>query len=284
MSTAAAAGWSKNRASWTGEKPSGDGSSGGKPAASSSPTRRTSPDRGGLGQVERAELADGVDHLIEAPVAGQQEGADPGVVDGGGTVGVGTEGGDRGRTIAGEDRLDERHGRTVPSNLPTPRRSGRFGRAAATSRSSRVRSRPVGGSIPVPWSIRWFKVVAVAEAVSYLVLLGASVAKHVFDMPGGRADHGPDPRADLPRRTCGSPCWCASELGWRLTTTLMVVVAAVIPLGGLVRRAAGSGRRGPGRSDARRRRLAVSGSGAGAGCWSPRARSTRPWPAPPASG
>jgi integral membrane protein len=83
----------------------------------------------------------------------------------------------------------------------------------------------------VPWSMRWFKVVAVAEAVSYLLLLGASVAKHVFDMPGAVPIMGP-----IHGLIFLTYLWLAllvrEELGWRLTTTL-VVVAAVIPLGGL---------------------------------------------------
>lgn len=84
----------------------------------------------------------------------------------------------------------------------------------------------------MPWSIRWFKVVAIAEAVSYLVLLGASVAKHVFDTPGAVPIMGP-----IHGLIFLTYLWLAllvrEELGWRLTTTLMVVVAAVIPLGGL---------------------------------------------------
>jgi integral membrane protein len=84
----------------------------------------------------------------------------------------------------------------------------------------------------VPWSVRWFKVVAVGEAVSYLLLLGASVAKHAFDMPGAVPIMGP-----IHGLIFLTYLWLAllvrDELGWRLTTTLMVVVAAVIPLGGL---------------------------------------------------
>lgn len=84
----------------------------------------------------------------------------------------------------------------------------------------------------MPWSIRWFKVVAVAEAVSYLVLLGASVAKHVFDMPGAVPIMGP-----IHGLIFLTYLWLAllvrDQLGWRLSTTLTVVVAAVIPLGGL---------------------------------------------------
>jgi integral membrane protein len=81
-------------------------------------------------------------------------------------------------------------------------------------------------------SIRRFKVVAVAEAVSYLVLLGASVAKHVFDVPGGVTLMGP-----IHGVVFLAFLWLAllvrEELGWELVTTLTVIVAAVVPLGGL---------------------------------------------------
>ena len=81
-------------------------------------------------------------------------------------------------------------------------------------------------------SIRRFKVVAIAEAVSYLVLLGASVAKHVFDMPEAVPIMGP-----IHGLIFLSYLWLAllvrEELGWNLTTTFMVIVAAVIPLGGI---------------------------------------------------
>ena len=135
----------------------------------------------------------------------------------------------------------------------------------------------------MPWSIRWFKVVAVAEAVSYLVLLGASVAKHVFDMPGAVPIMGP-----IHGLIFLTYLWLAllvrEELGWRLTTTLMVVVAAVIPLGGLYVERRVLADTTPTAPTPDVLPLAVSGSAASAGCSSPPARSTPPSPAPPASG
>lgn len=80
--------------------------------------------------------------------------------------------------------------------------------------------------------VRPFKVVAVAEAVSYLVLLGASVAKHVFDMPGAVPVMGPI-HGVIFLAYLYLALMVREQLGWRLTTTLMVIVAAVIPLGGL---------------------------------------------------
>lgn len=81
-------------------------------------------------------------------------------------------------------------------------------------------------------SIRRFKVVALAEAVSYLVLLGASVAKHAFDMPGAVQVMGPI-HGLIFLAYLYLALMVREELGWDLVTTLMVVVAAVIPLGGL---------------------------------------------------
>ena len=194
----------------------------------------------GLGEVERAELADGVDHRVEAPVASQQEGADPRIVASVGLVRMGSDGGDRRRRVACEDRLDQRHGRTVPRRPPPV--GPLVWPAVAPESIIEGPLAPRRREHPVPWSIRWFKVVAVAEAVSYLVLLGASVAKHVFDMPGAVPIMGP-----IHGLIFLTYLWLAllvrEELGWRLSTTLTVVVAAVIPLGGLYveRRRAGGG-------------------------------------------
>lgn len=80
--------------------------------------------------------------------------------------------------------------------------------------------------------VRPFKVVAVAEAVSYLVLLGASVAKHVFDMPGAVPVLGPI-HGVIFLAYLYLALMVREHLGWRLMTTLMVIVAAVVPLGGL---------------------------------------------------
>ena len=81
-------------------------------------------------------------------------------------------------------------------------------------------------------STRRFRAVAVAEAVSYLVLLAASVAKHVFGVPGAVAVVGP-----VHGVIFLAYLWLAlvvrEEQGWSRVTTLSVVVAAVVPLGGL---------------------------------------------------
>jgi integral membrane protein len=80
--------------------------------------------------------------------------------------------------------------------------------------------------------VRPFKVVAVAEAVSYLVLLGASVAKHVFDMPGAVPVMGPV-HGVVFLGYLYLALMVREELGWKLMTTATVIVAAVIPLGGI---------------------------------------------------
>jgi integral membrane protein len=80
--------------------------------------------------------------------------------------------------------------------------------------------------------VRPFKVVAVAEAVSYLVLLGASLAKHVFDMPGAVPIMGPV-HGVVFLAYLYLALMVREELGWRLMTTATVIVAAVIPLGGI---------------------------------------------------
>lgn len=81
--------------------------------------------------------------------------------------------------------------------------------------------------------IRWFRRMAVLEAVSYLVLLAASVAKHGFGVQGLVETIGPIHGVIfLVYLTLALAV--RSRLGWDSTTTLTVVIAAVIPLGGIV--------------------------------------------------
>jgi integral membrane protein len=83
----------------------------------------------------------------------------------------------------------------------------------------------------VPWSIRWFKVAALAEAVSYLVLLAASVAKRAADAPELVTVMGPI-HGVIFLAYLGLALSVREELRWNPWTTLMVVVAAVVPFGG----------------------------------------------------
>jgi integral membrane protein len=80
--------------------------------------------------------------------------------------------------------------------------------------------------------IRWFRGVAVVEAVSYLVLLAASVAKHAFGVQGLVETIGPV-HGVIFLVYLGLALAVRRPLGWDATTTGTVVIAAVIPLGGL---------------------------------------------------
>jgi integral membrane protein len=79
--------------------------------------------------------------------------------------------------------------------------------------------------------VRWFRVVALVEAVSYLVLLGAVVAKYGFDAPIGVRVMGPV-------HGCIFLVYAAlafsvrDQLRWSTQHTAVVLAAAVIPLGG----------------------------------------------------
>jgi integral membrane protein len=85
---------------------------------------------------------------------------------------------------------------------------------------------------PVP-SIRWFRMVALAEAVSYLALLGASVAKRTLDMPELVTVIGPI-HGLLFLTYVALALHVRERLGWNVWTTVMVVIAAAVPLGALV--------------------------------------------------
>ena len=81
--------------------------------------------------------------------------------------------------------------------------------------------------------IRWFRGVAVVEAVSYLVLLAASVAKHGFGVEGLVETIGPI-HGVIFLVYLALAVSVRRRLGWDSATTLTVVIAAVIPLGGIV--------------------------------------------------
>lgn len=82
-------------------------------------------------------------------------------------------------------------------------------------------------------SIRWFKVIALGEAVSYLVLLAASVIKRTLDMPELVTVVGPI-HGMIFLAYVAFALYVREPLGWNGWTTVMVVVAAVVPLGGLI--------------------------------------------------
>lgn len=82
-------------------------------------------------------------------------------------------------------------------------------------------------------SIRWFKVIALAEAVSYLVLLAASVVKRTLDMPELVTVIGPV-HGIVFLAYVALALYVREALAWNGWTTVMVVVAAVVPLGGII--------------------------------------------------
>jgi len=82
-------------------------------------------------------------------------------------------------------------------------------------------------------SIRWFKVIALAEAVSYLVLLFASVIKRTLDIPELVTVVGPI-HGVIFLAYVALALYIREQVGWNGWTTVMVIVAAVVPLGGLI--------------------------------------------------
>jgi len=81
--------------------------------------------------------------------------------------------------------------------------------------------------------IRWFRGVAVVEAVSYLMLLAASVAKHVFGVHGLVETIGPV-HGVIFLVYLGLALAVRRPLGWDPAATTTVVIAALVPLGALM--------------------------------------------------
>jgi len=101
---------------------------------------------------------------------------------------------------------------------------------------------PPAPSSPVSPAVRWFRVVALVEAVSYLVLLVAVVAKYGFDAPIGVRIMGPV-HGVIFLAYAGLAFTVRDQLRWSAQHTAAVLAAAVIPLGGyLVERSLTPGR------------------------------------------
>jgi integral membrane protein len=81
--------------------------------------------------------------------------------------------------------------------------------------------------------IRWFRGVAVVEAVSYLVLLAASIAKHLLGAQDLVAVLGPL-HGVIFLAYFGLALAIRTRVGWNWTTLGSVVVAAAIPFGAIV--------------------------------------------------
>ena len=92
---------------------------------------------------------------------------------------------------------------------------------------------PRPGAAMMRRMLRWFRIVALAEAVSYLVLLAAAVAKRALDAPARS-------RRSAPSTACSFLAYVGLAfavrpiLRWNPLTTAIVVVAAVIPFGAFV--------------------------------------------------
>jgi len=80
--------------------------------------------------------------------------------------------------------------------------------------------------------IRWFRVVAVVEAVSYLCLIGASVAKRALDIPVLVPIVGPI-HGVIFLVYFVIVVFVREELGWDTGRTLIALFAAVVPFGGI---------------------------------------------------
>ncbi len=81
--------------------------------------------------------------------------------------------------------------------------------------------------------LRWFRIVALAEATSFLLLLGASYAKHFHDEGLGVSVLGPI-HGLLFMAYLALALHGANEAGWSLRTTIWILVGAVVPFGGFV--------------------------------------------------
>lgn len=81
--------------------------------------------------------------------------------------------------------------------------------------------------------LRWFRIVALAEATSFLLLLVASYAKHVHDEGTGVSVLGPI-HGLLFMAYGVLALHSASEAGWSRRTTIWVLIGAVVPFGGFV--------------------------------------------------
>jgi integral membrane protein len=82
-------------------------------------------------------------------------------------------------------------------------------------------------------SIKTFRYVALAEAVSFLVLLVAAVIKRTEDAPGGVTVMGPI-HGLLFLAYVVLALNIRESLGWSTKTTALVLLGAVLPFGGFV--------------------------------------------------
>lgn len=79
--------------------------------------------------------------------------------------------------------------------------------------------------------LSWLRIIAIVEAISYLALLVAVVAKRVFAQPGGVTVIGPI-HGVIFLAYVAAVIFAREERHWDAATTLACVVASVIPFGG----------------------------------------------------
>jgi integral membrane protein len=81
--------------------------------------------------------------------------------------------------------------------------------------------------------LSWIRIIAVMEAISYLALLGAVIAKRVFAQPAGVTVIGPI-HGVIFLAYVAAVIFAREERNWDGLTTLACIVAAAIPFGGYV--------------------------------------------------
>lgn len=81
-------------------------------------------------------------------------------------------------------------------------------------------------------TVSWLRWVAPAEALSYVMLLLAVVAKHGFDQPGGVSLIGPI-HGMVFLSYLGLVLLARDEVGWSARETLFAILASAVPLGGV---------------------------------------------------
>jgi integral membrane protein len=83
------------------------------------------------------------------------------------------------------------------------------------------------------FTIKTFRYVALAEAISFLVLLVMTVVKHTQDAPGGVQVMGPI-HGVLFLAYVAIALGVRGPAGWSPKVTLGVLIGAVLPFGGIV--------------------------------------------------
>lgn len=81
--------------------------------------------------------------------------------------------------------------------------------------------------------VRWFRVVAVVESISYLVLLAAAVGKRVLDVPELTMVMGPI-HGTIFLAYAALTLIVRDELSWTWGRAGVVALASIVPFGGIM--------------------------------------------------